>query len=257
MTLDDQLDELRFNILRDRSDLIAGDTDSLWSDETLLRYIGDAERRFARRSLILRDSTTPEVTQIKLKSGIPTYPVHPSLLSVISARYTDTSGTPYDLQRSGHSIITQQSPIENLIFDPADPYTSQLPPGPPLAYFTDETLVYQRNSRMTLSVYPLPSPTEDGMLLYLRTIRLPMTKYRLDCLERESELPEDYQLDALEWAAYRAQRTFDGDAGAPTSADAHAKAFEEAVAAATREAKRKMFAETTLAYGANGFTWTR
>jgi hypothetical protein len=257
MTLQDQLDELRYNVLRDRSDLIQGDDDSLWSDTTLLRYIGDAERRFARQSLILRDATTPELVRVVLKQAVPTYPLHRVVLAVISARYTDTNGTPYDLQRTGHAIVSQSSPIENLIFDPADPYTSSLPPGPPLAYFTDETLVYARQARATLSVYPVPSPTEDGTVLNLRVIRLPMSRYALECLECESELPEDYQLDVLEWAAYRAQRTFDGDAGAPTSAEQHKQAFEEAVKAAVREAKRKMFAGTQLAYGANGFTWTR
>lgn len=257
MTLEEQLSELRFNVLRDRSDLIQGDLDSLWDDATLVRYIGDAERRFARQSLILRDSTTPEATRVVLKNGVQTYPLHRSVIAVISARYIDASGTPYDLQRTGHAIVVQSSPIENLVFDPADPYTSSLPPGPPLAYFTDETLVYARQARVTFSVYPVPSPTEDGSTLSLRVIRLPMTRYGLDCLDRESELPEDYQLDVLEWAAYRAQRTFDGDAGAPTSAEQHKAAFQEAVTAATREAKRKMFVGTQLAYGANGFTWMR
>ena len=257
MNLEEQLDELRYNILRDRSDLIAGDDDSLWSDETLLRYIKDGERRFARQSMILRDSTTPEVTRVVLKNAVQTYPLHPSVLAVISARYTDASGTPYDLQRTGHAIVVQSSPIENLIFDPADPYTSELPPGPPLAYFTDETLVWARRATVTLSVYPVPSPTEDGTTLSIRVIRLPMTKYGLDCLDRESEIPEDYQLDVLEWAAFRAQRNWDGDAGAPTTAEQHRQAFEDAVAKATKEAKRKMYAGTQLAYGANGFTWPR
>jgi hypothetical protein len=260
MTLDEQLDELRTNVLRDRSDMINGPDDSLWSDATLLRYIGDAERRFARQSLILRDSTTPELTQVTLKNGIQTYPLHRVILSVLSARYTDpASGNPYDLQRSGHALIAQAAPIEAISWDPAAPYSTQLPPGDPLAFFTDETLVYNRNARMTLSVYPVPGPNQDGTTLSLRTIRLPMSTYRdtQADLERESELPEDYHLDVLEWAAYRAQRTFDGDAGAPTSADQHKAAFVEAVAAATREAKRKMFSETQIAYGANGFTWTR
>jgi hypothetical protein len=259
MTLQEQLDELRYNVLRDNSDQIAGDSDSLWSDETLLRYIGDAERRFARQSLIIRDSTTPELTQVTLKNTVQMYPLHKTLLSVLSAHYVDANGSPYDLQRSGHALITQAQPVQALSWDIADPYSSQLPPGQPLAYFTDESLVYNRNSRMTLSVYPVPSPVQDGTTLFVRVIRLPMSGYRnvQTDLERESELPEDYQLDVLEWAAYRAQRTFDGDAGAPTSAEQHKQAFQEAVAAATREAKRKMFAESQFKYGANGFSWTR
>lgn len=259
MTLQEQLDELRYNILRDTSDLISGDADSLWSNQTLLRYIGDAERRFARQSLIIRDSTTPELTQLKLTAAQQLYPLHKALLSVISAHYVDVNGSPYDLQRSGHALITQPQPVQALSWDIADPYSSQLPPGQPLAYFTDESLVYNRNSRMTLGVYPVPSAVQTGTSLYLRIIRLPVSEYhntQVD-LERESELPEDYQLDVLEWAAYRAQRTFDGDAGAPTSAEQHKQAFQEAVAAATREAKRKMFAESQFRYGANGFSWTR
>lgn len=258
MTLDEQLKELRYNVLRDRSDLIAGDSDSLWTDDTLLLYIKDAERRFTRQSLILRDSTTPAVTQVRLKAGVQEYPLHTSVLSVISANYTDpVSKTPYDLKRSGHALITQSAPVEVVFFDPLDPYSSQLPPGAPLAYFTDETLVYARQSRVTFNVYPIPSDAEDGQIVSMRVVRLPMTGYGVDCLDRESEVPEDYQLDVLEWAAYRAQRTFDGDAGAPTSADAHKKAFDDAVAQATREAKRKMFVGTSVAYGANGFSWTR
>lgn len=259
MILEEQLDELRYNILRDRSDLIAGDTDSLWSDETLLRYIGDAERRFARRALILRDSTTPEVTQVTLKVGQQLYPLHRSVIAVLSARFTDGAGNFYDLNRSGHALITQAVPMEELEWEPADPYSSQLPPGIPLAYFTDETLVYNRNSRVSIGVYPTPADPQDGSVLTLRVIRLPMCGYKNEekDLARESEIPEDYQLDVLEWAAYRAQRTFDGDAGAPTSAEEHKRAFDEAVMQATREAKRKMFAETRLGYGSNGFTWTR
>lgn len=257
MNLGEQLSELRVNILRDRSDLIAGDTDSLWSDETLLLYIKDAERRFARQSLIMRDSTTPEVTRVRLKVGVQNYPLHASVLSVISASYTNLGGAPYDLQRSGHALIFQATPVESLMFDPLNPFASQIPPGSPMAYFTDETLVFAKQNLVTFSVYPLPSAVEDTRIITLRTIRLPMGKYGKDCLSRESEIPEDYQLDVLEWAAYRAQRTWDGDAGAPTSAAQHKAAFDEAVAKATREAKRKMFANTTIRYGANGFTWTR
>lgn len=252
MLLGDQLDELRINVLRDRSDLIAGDTDSLWSDETLLRYIGDAERRFCRRTLILRDSTTPEVTQVLLKSGTVTYPLHKTVIAVLSAKYdTDV----FDLQRSGHGLILQYTPPEFLSYDPTVSYT--VAPGRPIAFYTDETLVFARNNKTTLSVYPSPGTDQTNKKLYLRTIRMPMSNYTMDDLECESELPEDYQLDVLEWAAYRAMRGFDADAGAPTSAESHKTAFDDAVARAVTETKLKMFSNITVKYGANGFSWIR
>ncbi len=252
MNLSDQLGELRNNILRDRSDIIAGDTDSLWSDETLLRYIGDAERRFCRRTLILRDGTTPECVRVRVRSGVSSYALHRSVIAVISARF-DTN--QYDLQRSGHAIVVDSKPAEFLSFDPSVEYTT--PPGAPQAYYTDETLVYNRQGRVTLNLFPVPSASEDNKILYLRTVRVPMSTYSMNELELESEVPEDYQLDVLEWAAYRAQLGFDGDAGAPTSADAHKTAFDEAIKEAIREMKRKMFAETGFRYGANGFSWLR
>lgn len=252
MTLDDQLKELRFNILRDRSDIIAGDTDSLWSDETLLLYIKDAERRFARQTLLLRDGTTPEVCQIKVKNGVKLYPTHKSVISVLSMRF-DTND--YDMQRSGHATVVQANPPEFLSFDPTSPYT--VAPGLPLAYYTDETLIFARQGGVSVTIYPAPGLDEDSKLLHMRVIRLPMTAYGKDDLDRESEIPEDYQLDVLEWAAYRAQRGFDSDAGAPTSADAHKKAFDESVQRAVQEMKRKMFSNTGIRYGSNGFTWQR
>lgn len=252
MTLEELLTELRVNVLRDRSDLIAGDTDSLWSDETLLRYIKDGERRFARQTLCLRDSTTPEVTQVRLRSGVQNYPLHASIVGVLSGRFDTDS---YDLQRSGHALILQFTPPELLSYDPNAAYT--IPPGRPIAFFTDETLIFARQGRVTLSTYPIPSADEEGKVIYLRVARMPTTTYSLDQLDQESEIPEDYQLDTLEWGAYRAQRGFDADAGAGTTSDKHREAFELAIAAAVKETKRKMFANMTFRFGTNGFSWTR
>jgi hypothetical protein len=252
MNLGDQLQELRDNVLRDTSDIIAGDTDSMWSDLTLLRYIRDAEHRFARQTLIIRDSTTPECTQVVLREGVTNYPLHTSILSVVSARYDTDS---YDIQRSGHGMLFMPHVAEFLSWDPTQP--NSIAPGRPAAYYTDETAVYTRQGKVVLSVYPTPGADQAGKRLYLRVVRLPMTKYSPDSRECESETPEGYQLDVLEWAAYRAQRGFDADAGSPVDAEKHKTAFEDAVKAAIREVKRTMFANTTIAYGANGFTWGR
>lgn len=252
MTLAELLSELRNNMLRDRSDIIAGDTDCLWSDETLINYIGDAERRFARRTLLLRDSMTPEVCQFKLKTGVATYPMHPTVLSVLSARAT---GSDQDLLHSGHAILTQMQPTEFLTFDPMTVAT--MPPGQPIAYYTDESTVFARQGIVTFTVFPPPAADQNDLVMNMRVIRLPFTKYDLDHLDTPSEIPEDYQLDVLGWAAYRALRGFDSDAGAPTSAEAHKAAFEEAIGRASNELKRKMFVNTGLRYGGNGFSWTR
>ena len=76
MNLGELLNELRVNILNDRSDRISGSSDYLWTDETLINYINVAQRRFARRSLCLRDSKTAEVCQITLVAGQAEYTLH-------------------------------------------------------------------------------------------------------------------------------------------------------------------------------------
>lgn len=253
MTLSEQLDELRNSILRDRSDIIAGDKDSLWSDETLIRYIKDAEHKFTRETLCLRDSTTLQVTRVKLRAGVKLYTLDKSIISVLSARY-DTSES--DLARSGHSVVNAHVPTSYPSFNPAATY--HFPPGDPIAYQTDETLVTMGgNFGVSLGVFPAPGVTTDSKYLYLRVIRQPIVGYGIDCLDRESEIPENYQLDVLEWAAYRALSTFDADAGAPTTAAAHKAAYQEAVKACVREIKRMMFTNIGWNNGRNGFRWTR
>lgn len=252
MKLGEKLTELRENILRDKSDLIAGDTDSLWSDETLLRYIKHGERRFARQTLCIRDSTTAQVVQVKLKEGVKTYPLHPSVISVLSAVYdTDT----FDLARSGHGILNQLQPPEFLTFDPSTTYT--VPPGRPSAYYTDETLVYALAQRVTLSIYPEPGADQEGKILHLRVLRTPLTVYDLDHLDSECEIPEDYELDPLRWAAYLAQSNHDADAGSSAKADGHKTAFDNAVANCVRETKRKLFAHMAHRFGMGGYSWVR
>lgn len=251
MTLQEQLDELRNNILRDRSDIITGSGDELWSDDTLLRYIKDAERRFARRTFCLRDATTPAITQLTLQTGVVSYTLHETVFSVLSARY-DTR--PYDMVRTGHGILFGgQRPEVDIRFDHTIPYT--IPPGAPDAYYTDESLVNAGKNRLSIAVYPAPSTDANGKKVYLRTMRVPRNEYSVACLSRESEIPEDYQLDVLEWAAYRALRTFDADAGAPTTAADHQKAFEDSATRAIRELKSRMFANLGMGYGRNGWTW--
>lgn len=252
MNLGDQLDELRGNILRDRSDLITGDSDSLWSDESLLRYIKDAERRFARATLLLRDGSTPQYCSFSLRAGVRDYPLHELVIALVSAR---VANQPTDLYRAGHALVMVPKRREVLDFDSIS--NEVVAPGSPQAIYTDETLVYASRNRVTASIYPTPDAVSDALAVACRVVRLPAGGYTLNDLERESEIPEDYQLDVLQWAAYRAKTNHDADAGDDIGAEKHKMAFDEAVAKAVKETKRKMFVGTGLNYGTLGFSYIR
>lgn len=252
MTLGEQLAELRSAILRDRSDLIAGDSDSMWTDETLLRYIGDAERRFARQVMHLRDGTTPKFTRVKLREGVTNYPLPEEVFAILSARHP---GRTYDLHRTGHALVQARDPDTSLTFDPSESTT--LAPGAPLGYYTDETTVYATQSVVTFTVFPAPDADAAGTELSLRVIRAPCGPYTVKDLQRESEIPKDYQFDVLEWAAYRAKRNNDADIGDTPNADSHKDAFEAAIVLAKRDIRARTRVVTGVRYGGNGFSWGR
>lgn len=250
MSLEELLDELRNGILRDQGDLVSGDTDQLWSDLRLIRYINEAERRMAREALLIRDGYTPEVTQIPLVTGQRFYALHPSVIAVISARYqTDTA----DLARAGHSVLGTYRMPDTLFFDPS--YLNTINPGKVLAYDTDEGLVQNDAGNvqtMLLRVYPAPDATHLG-IIRLRVVRMPLNKLRN--LNDIPEIPEDHHIDMLDWAAYLALRIVDLDQGAPDRAAEFRQSFEAHVLEAKKIAQRKLFTPLQWGFGRNGFSW--
>ena len=169
MTLGELLQLLRGPILNDRTDRISGTSDYLWTDETLVTYINEAQRKFASQGLVLRDGTTDEVTKVTLVEGQSTYILHDSILAVMSAK---VEGQDVDLNRVGHAVLAAyRAPTESWV-DPAS--LSALPPGSPLAYSTDEGLQSFDSdglSQITLRVHPVPATAQDGSVIRLRVLR--------------------------------------------------------------------------------------
>lgn len=250
MNLEALLGELRDNVLRDNAELASGPIDQLWTDETLVRYINDAQRRFARRTLSLRDASTPEVAEVTLAAGVSSYSLHEKVVAVVTGRY-DTDAV--DLSRIGRALIANVHVQEQqLWFDPST--VSALSPGRPLAFSTDESLDVDTVGAVTLTVYPEPTSTEEGKILHLRTARMPLEDFSVDDMAMDCELDENYQLDMLEWAAYLALRNSDID-GHSVAAGDHAARFNAAVAEVLKDVRRKMRAPMRWNFGAGGFSW--
>lgn len=257
MTLDDLLQELRENILHDRSDQIAGTPDQLWSDTTLVRYIDEAQRRFARKSLCIRDGTTASCTQVTLLTGVNEYALHPSVIAVISAKRTSPSPADIaDLARASHAQFDTYRQPDTYFFDPSS--LSALPPGKPLAFGTDDWLSFSVNNTsgiVTFRIYPIPSADFNNNVVSLRVCRMPISRLTLVEKDVYPEIPEEYHLDMLDWAAYLALRIVDHDAGDPARAQEFRQSFEAAAEAARRESLRKMFAPLQWGFGRAGFSW--
>ena len=254
MNLAEQLNELRVNILRDFSTQVSGSTDQLWSDAALVGYIKDAESRWFRGTMMLRDADTPQYTQVTLATGVSRYILDPVVLSVISARFNTDS---FDLSRIGRALLTEITIPDEPFFDPGN--YQGLNPGRPRAISTDELLVFQTKQRTALTVYPAPTAQENGLKLYLRVARNTSRTYNLygSDLTAESEVSDAYDLDVLEWAAYRALRNHDNDAGDSTDAATHKTAFEEAIEKCKSDLRARLISNSGFVFGTNGFTWTR
>lgn len=254
MTLGELLELLRESILNDRTDRESGSSDYLWTDKTLVTFINDAQRKFAVKGLILRDATSDEATKITLRTGQTIYPLHESVISVISVK---NASQEFDLTRVGHSLFASYRPPTEVWQDPAA-YQS-IPPGPALAYSTDEAvndIDGDTFAQVSMRVFPAPTAAQDGQTLRLRVVRKPLNKLIETALGAVPEIPEDHHLEMLDWAAYLALRIVDDDAGAPRRAAEFRASFEEHVAEARKLAMRKMFAPSGWGFGGGGFSWS-
>lgn len=252
MKLQDLLAELRLNILNDRSDRTSGSSDYLWTDETLVRYINEAQRRFAVRSLIIRDTTTPEATRLTLLTGVSEYILHPSVMAVISAKFPDDRR---DLVRTGHSMLNGAR-YNTESWDQATVQNAN--PGRPSAYATDEEIAPDDEGTaavVTMRVFPTPSATENNAVINLRVVRKPLDDLVLSNLSAVPEIPSDHHLEMLDWAAYLALRIVDHDSGDAKRASEFAQSFETHVQAARTLVMRKLFAPQPWGFGRGGWSW--
>jgi hypothetical protein len=257
MNVEELLDELRSNILRDSSGLIIGPSDSMWTDATFIRYLNDAQRRFARRTLCLRDGHTPACCEVVLAEGVIDYTLHTSVLAVLSARNESEEG---DIPRASHFAFTGSMQPDTEPYGTYPVSTGGPAPGLPRAWDTDERLDSDGNDHtqvVHLRVWPKPSAAETGKRVYLRVIRLPLVALDENNLMATPEIPEDYHLDLLEWVAYRALRNWDVDGEDRQKAESHKTRFAECVEEAKQETKRKLFAPMQWQFGMNGFSYIK
>lgn len=257
MNLGELLHELKHNVLHDRSDQIGGNaSDYLWSDRTLVRYINQAHRRFARRSLCIRDNKTPGVTQVTTVEGLNELQLHPSVIAVLSVRMP---GDHQDLARAGHDAYSNYHTPDPLFFD-----ANQLEretPGKALSWSTDESVLETPEGTfeaINLRLFPKIIAPYVGVTGRLRVIREPLLDFEPDLLDQYPEVPSSHHLDMLDWAAYLALRNVDTDvagAGAAERAADFAARFEVHCQDNRKDVMRKIFTPLQWGFGHSGWSW--
>jgi len=227
MTLQELLEELRENILRDTSDAATADPgDYLLSDKSLVRYINDAEVQFAKTTLCLRDETTPAVCHVQLVAGQSEYDLDERVLSLFGARVGNRhlKRTTYAAMTNRRGDVSFASPIETWGHNHGGP-----------------AVVYTDREDGRVGIYPAPSAEfilSTGGLMVLRVARKPLAPLVASNLKAEPEVKSEYHLDMLEWAAWRALRNHDHDVENMAKASAHKKRFVDATRELEVAAKR-------------------
>lgn len=178
--------------LDDRTDLVDGDADSLWSDSFLVRQLNEAQRLLARRAWCIIDIGHPTAGVVVLKTGVATYPLDKSVLRVYDATPEDQE---WPLGRTSDITLRMPRLDADVPFDINNLSVST--PGRPIAMASDA-------ATRTLRVFRTPSATENGLRVILKVARLPVEWLTLDDTDASPEVPEDYHYLLCTFAAGKA-----------------------------------------------------
>lgn len=238
MQLKDLVEELRENILRDTSTAVAAKSEGyLLSDRSLVRYINDAQSRFAARTLCLRDESTPEICRVALVEGQDSYPLDKRVIAV----YGVTTDRRLSIHRTTYAYMTGGGSADQSLSSAAWLHADA---GCPRFFYTD-----RESGR--IGIYPAPNADYAGHTLLLRVARLPKEELVAEKINAEPEIPAEYHLDLLEWAAWRALRNHDQELENLQKASAHKKAFEDTVRELSLKAKRLLLQDVQFATHSN------
>ncbi len=171
--------------LDDRTDLLDGEPDEIWKDETIVRYFNEAEKRLCRRAWALVDLGHPTAGTIVLATGKATYKLHPSVLYVYKATPSDEE---VPLGRASDEQLTAQRPPDVDFWDVNR--TSVVTPGRPLAISTD-------TGTRIMTVSPTPSSVENGLRVILKVARMPICPLTLEKPDASPEVDEAWHQEVL------------------------------------------------------------
>lgn len=238
MNLASMLDYTAKEFLDDRTDLVDGESDSLWSDEYLVRQFNEGQRILCRRAWAIIEYGTAPAGSIVLRTGVSLYPLHASVLRVFDGTPTTQAaplGRTEDAQIRDTSVVTPY---------PADAFNavelgsaaslaggSATLSGAPLALASDA-------ASRTLRVFPPPTSTQNGLRVYMKVARLPIEELSTDDTDAEPEVPAEFHMALCEYAAGKALTLPNVDADQKPEGRRLLAAFEEIVRQARQERQR-------------------
>ena len=230
------------DMLDDRKNLISGESDVLFTDSLIARYLAEAERILCRRAWVLEDNGAvcgTKASRIQLVAGKGEYPVDKSVLFVKAVRLSDSD---LDLVRVGYNGNRVSSAIKDS--EPWDVnYAYVENPGRPSRYSTDM-------GTRVIRLRQKPDAASALLKLHLSVVRMPLAPISAENGTGSPEIPEDYQMDLTLYAAGKCLNRPTVEAELRTLGRQWIKEFDERVAEARRDRIRFTQSEPQHHFGA-------
>jgi hypothetical protein len=227
MNLADMLQYTAAEFLDDRTELVDGDNDDLWSDAYLVRQLNEAQRILARRAWCIIEYGKAPAGVIVLATGKTLYDTHPSILRILDAT-PSTQVAP--LGRTTDIKLRDPSPVGSDAFEIGETAAREdtALTGATWAFATDA-------GTHQLRVYPTPTSTQNGVVVSLKIARMPITFLTLDDTNAEPEVPEQWHMEMCHYAAGKALTLPNVDADQKTEGRRLLAEFNETVRLARQE----------------------
>ena len=226
MKLSELLEHTAKEYLDDRTDMVDGEADELFSDRVLVRHFNAAQRILCRRAWVITDVGHAQAGIIVLVTDKPTYALHKSVLRV---HYGILDGDDAPLLRASDSHLLGYRAVDMTHFDVN--VLSSESTGRPRALATDAGFRLAR-------VYPTPSSTENGTKITLKVARLPVCWLEEGKKDESPEVPEDWHEALCKYAAGRCLTSANVDAAYKVDGRRLLDEFNEDVKEARRDRER-------------------
>jgi len=190
-------------LLDDRTELVSGDNDSLWSDEYLVRQFNEAQRKLCRRAWAIIEYGTSPAGVITLATDTVLYSLHASVLRVFDATPSTQTlplGRDTDLALRDTTLLNRDP---NSDFGAYELGESAALAG--VSTLSEATDAFGTDAgTRKIRIYPPPAAAQNGVVVSLKIARLPITELTLDDTDAEPEVPAEFHMALCEYAAGKA-----------------------------------------------------
>ena len=232
------------DLLDDRTDMLSGESDELFSDATIIRHLAEAERILCRRAWVLEDNGSvcgTKASRIQLVENRTDYQLDKSILFVKSVRLSDSD---IDLVRVGYEDNRPRGHFTGAAaldyWDVNSSYVEN--PGRPGRFSTDM-------GTRVIRVRQKPDATAAALKLNLVVVRMPINPISTTTPDASPEVPEDFHMMLGYYAAGKCLTMPTVDAELRSLGKSYVADFNAAVLEAKRDRQRLQQSEPRHRFG--------